>query len=87
MFNQSLVNFLHYLELEKKKGKLNVQELAAIDDILRRGRWFLRKIEQQNESDIVEAIQKAFNPTEKDISYKNYNYRNGDYDKSKKKKK
>ena len=86
MFNQSLYKFIKYLEKEKEKGKFDALDIKTVDDILKKARWFNRKLEHQDESDIAEAIKRAFEPTAIDISHKNYNYNHGDYDKRKKKK-
>ena len=87
MFNQSLYKFIKYLEGERKKGNFDSLDIATVDDIIKKARWFNRKLERQDESNICEAIKRAFEPTAIDISHKNYNYNHGDYNRPRKKKK
>ena len=86
MFNQSLYKFINYLQKERDKGNFDNLDIKTVNNIIQKARWFNRKLEAQDESNIAEAIKKAFNPTNRDISYKNYNYNHGDYNKRKKKK-
>ena len=86
-YNQSLYKFIKYLEKERDKGTFDDLDINTVNNIIKKARWLNRKLEQEDESNICEAIKKAFDPTNKDISYKNYNYNHGDYNRPRKKKK